>query len=46
MPYKQPVANPSPKAVKPPGVHGSRSPPARLAQPPQDRPWRAATNLD
>jgi len=44
--YKQLVANPSPKTVKPPGVHGARSRPASLAQPPQNRPWRAATSLD
>jgi len=44
--YKQLVASPSPKAVKPPGVHGPRSRPASLAQPPQDRPWRAATSLN
>jgi len=40
------MASPSPKAVKPPGVHGPRSRPASLAQPPQDRPWRAATSLN
>jgi len=44
--YRQLVANPQPKAVKPPGVKGPRSRPGSLAQPPEDRPWRATTALD
>ena len=44
--YKQLIANPSPKAIKPPGVQGPRSRPGSLAQPPEDRPWRATTSLD
>jgi len=40
------VANPRPKAIKPPGLAGPRSRPSSLAQPPQDRPWRAAERLD
>jgi transposase-like protein len=44
--YRQLVANPSPKAIKPPGVKGPRSRPGSLAQPPEDRPWRSATSLE
>jgi len=44
--YQQLVANPRPKAIKPPGLAGPRSRPSSLAQPPQDRPWRAAERLD
>jgi len=44
--YRQLVANPQPKAIKPPGVKGPRSRPGSLAQPPEDRPWRATTALD
>ena len=44
--YTQLVANPTPKAIKPPGLTGPRSRPASLAQPPEDRPWRATTSLD
>ncbi|WP_409350012.1 IS1595 family transposase [Rathayibacter soli] len=44
--YRQLVADPQPKAVKPTGVNGPRSRPASLAQPPQDRPWRATTSLE
>jgi transposase-like protein len=44
--YRQLVASPRPKAVKPKGVHGQRSQPATLARPPLDRPWRAARDLD
>jgi transposase-like protein len=43
--YRQMVANPRPKAVNPPGVKGQRSRPGSLAQPPEDRPWRAARSL-
>jgi len=44
--YRQLVANPRPKAIKPPGLTGPRSRPGSLAQPPEDRPWRAAASLD
>ena len=44
--YRQLVSNPQPKAVKPPGVKGPRSRPGSLAQPLEDRPWRATTSLD
>jgi len=44
--YRQLVANPQPKAIKPPGVKGWRSRPGSLAQPPEDRPWRAAQSLE
>ena len=44
--YRQLVADPRPKAIKPPGVKGSRSRPGSLAQPPEDRPWRAAQGLE
>ncbi len=44
--YRQLVANPQPKAIKPPGVKGPRSRPGSLAQPPEDRPWRAAQSLE
>ncbi len=44
--YRQLVANPRPKAIKPPGLTGPRSRPGSLAQPPEDRPWRAAESLD
>lgn len=44
--YRQLVANPAPKAIKPAGLKGPRSQPGSLAQPPQDRPWRAATWLE
>jgi len=44
--YRQLVANPRPKAIKPPGLAGPRSRPGSLAQPPEDRPWRAAERLD
>ena len=40
----QPAAQP--KAIKPPGVKGPRSHPGSLAQPPEDRPWRAAQSLE
>src|SRR5664280_622412 len=44
--YREMVASPRPKAVKPAGVHGVRSQPSSLVQPPADRPWRAATTLE
>jgi len=44
--YRQLVANPRPKGLKPPGLTGPRSRPNSLAQPPQDRPWRSAKRLD
>jgi len=44
--YRQMVANPQPKAVTPTGVRGARSRPGTLALPPQDRPWRATTDLE
>ncbi len=44
--YRQLVANPQPKAIKPSGVKGPRSRPSSLAQPPEDRPWRAAESLE
>jgi len=44
--YRQLVANPQPKAIKPPGVKGPRSRPGSLAQPPEDRPWRATQSLE
>jgi len=44
--YRQLVANPSPEAIKPPGLKGARSRPGSLAQPPEDRPWRATTSLE
>ncbi|MFZ5849801.1 MAG: IS1595 family transposase [Actinomycetota bacterium] len=44
--YRQLVANPKPKTITPPGVHGPRSRTGSLAQPPEDRPWRAAQNLE
>jgi len=44
--YRQLVAHPRPKAVMPPGLKGPRSRPASLAQPPEDRPWRAARSLE
>ncbi len=44
--YRQLVANPQPKAIKPSGVKGPRSRPSSLAQPPEDRPWRAAASLE
>ena len=44
--YRQLVANPNPKAIKPPGLTGPRSQPGSLAQPAQDRPWRAAASLE
>ncbi len=44
--YRQLVANPRPKAIKPPGLTGPRSRPGSLAPPPEDRPWRAAESLD
>jgi len=44
--YRQLVANPQPKAIKPPGVKGPRSRPSSLAQEPEDRPWRATASLD
>lgn len=44
--YRQLVANRQPKAIKPHGVKGPRSRPGSLVQPPEDRPWRAATSLD
>lgn len=44
--YRQLMANPKPKAGKPPGVKGPRSRPGSLAKPPEDRPWRATTRLD
>ncbi len=44
--YRQLVANPRPKAIKPPGLTGPRSRPGSLAQPPEDRPWRPAESLD
>ena len=44
--YRELVANPQPKAIKPPGVKGPRSRPGNLAQPPQDRPWRATHSLE
>ena len=44
--YRQLVANPQPKAVKPLGVKGPRSRPGSLAQPPEDRPSRAAQSLE
>jgi len=31
--------------IKPPGVKGPRSRPGSLAQPPEDRPWRATQSL-
>jgi len=43
--YRQMVANPQPKAIKPDGVLGPRSQPGTLALPPQDRPWRTTTDL-
>jgi transposase-like protein len=43
--YRQIVANPKPKAVKPKGIAGPRSRPGSLARPPEDRPWRAAVDL-
>lgn len=43
--YRQLVANPRRKAVKPGGLQGPRSRPGTLALPPQDRPWRAAPDL-
>lgn len=43
---RQLVADPQPKAIKPAGVKGPRSRPGSLAQPPEDRPWRATTALD
>ena len=44
--YRQLVANPQPKAIKPPGVRGPRSKPGSLDQPSQDRPWRATQSLE
>ena len=44
--YKQLVANPRPKAIKPQGVKGPRSRPGSLAGPPADRPWHATTALE
>jgi hypothetical protein len=44
--YRQMVANPQPKAVTPTGVLGARSRPGTLALPPEDRPWRATTDLE
>ena len=44
--YRQMVANPQPKATKPDGVLGPRSQPETLALPPQNRLWRATTELD
>lgn len=44
--YRQLVANPRPKAIKPPGLTGPRSRPSSLAQPPEDRPWRATESLE
>jgi transposase-like protein len=44
--YRQLVANPQPKATKPPGVKGPRSRPGSLAQPPEDRPWRTTHSLE
>ena len=44
--YRQLVANPLPKAITPPGVHGPRSTPGSLDQPAQDRPWRATQHLE
>jgi hypothetical protein len=44
--YRQLVANPQPKAIKPPGLKGPRSRPGSLAQPPEDRPWRASASLE
>jgi len=35
--YRQLVADPRPKAIKPPGLAGPRSRPRSLAQPPEDR---------
>jgi len=46
MTYRQLVANPQPKAIKPSGVKGPGSRPSSLAQPPEDRPWRAAASLE
>ena len=43
---RQLVADPRPKAIKPVGVKGPRSRPGSLAQPPEDRPWRAADSLE
>jgi transposase-like protein len=44
--YRQLVANPLPKKIKPTGVKGPRSRPASLAQPAEDRPWRATQSLE
>lgn len=44
--YRQLVANPQPKSIKPPGRSGPQSQPDSLAQPPQDRPWRATQSLE
>lgn len=44
--YRQLVANTQLKATKPPGMTGPRARPGSLAQPPRDRPWRAAQNLE
>ena len=43
--YRQLVANPKPKAVKPEGLAGPRSRPGTLALPPQDRPRIAPGGL-
>ena len=45
--YRQLVANPQPKAIRPTGLKEEPTFPApSLAQPPQGRPWRAAQSLE
>lgn len=44
--YRQLVANPRPKAIKPSGLKGPRSRPQTLALPAEDRPWRTAQSLE